>query len=210
MIKITILTLFCNILAVSESDEIKVVIERDVPVRMRDGTILRVDVHRPDRGGPYPVLVRQGPLGKSGKFSKFVEAGYIVVSQDMRGHGESEGARKSIFTPRELTHDAEDGYDTIEWAAKLPNADGRVGTFGYSYEALLQWRLAPLRPPSLAAMSARSIMAHFDNEHGAFRPWWLGFSVSNARIMRDRADRPGVHTKNEAVRLWDEEEKDKM
>ena len=74
-----------------------------------------------------------------------------------------------------MTHDAEDGYDTVEWAAKLPNSDGKVGTFGMSYRAQLQWRLAPLRPPSLVAMSACSAMAHFDNEHGAFRPLSLCF-----------------------------------
>jgi len=55
--KLTLLTLLCSALAGSEAEELKVKIERNVPVPMRDGTILRADVYRPDGGGPYPVLV---------------------------------------------------------------------------------------------------------------------------------------------------------
>jgi len=193
----------------AEAEELGIIIERNVPVPMRDGVILRADVHRPDRGGPYPVLVQRTPYGKSRNFDKFVKAGYIVVSQDIRGRYESEGTFKSYFTARELTHDAEDGYDTVEWAAKLPNSDGKVGTFGMSYRAQLQWRLAPLRPPSLVAMSACSAMAHFDNEHGAFRPLFLCFVNLLAADMRHRANRPGVHTNREASILWNQGESEK-
>jgi predicted acyl esterase len=49
---IILATSFCSVSVGSEADEIKVIVERNVPVPMRDGTILRADVHRPDRGGP--------------------------------------------------------------------------------------------------------------------------------------------------------------
>jgi putative CocE/NonD family hydrolase len=209
MIKLTILTLFCSIVAGSQAEELKVIVERNVPVPMRDGTILRADVHRPDRGGPYPVLVRRTRNDKYKEFNMFVTAGYIVVNQDVRGCFRSEGTFRGIFTPREMTHDAEDGYDTVEWAARLPNSTGKVGTFGTSYEAYVQWRLAPLRPPSLMAMSACSIMAHFDNEHGAFRPLLLDFYNLLSPEMRRRADRPGVHTRTEASVLWAQGESEK-
>src|SRR4030042_1422317 len=126
-------------------EELDVVIERNVPVPMRDGTILRADVHRPDRGGPYPVLVQRTPYGKGRDFSRFVKAGYIVVSQDARGRYDSEGQFDSFWTFR--THEAEDGYDTVEWAAQLRGSTGKVGTFGTSWPANLQWRLASLDPP---------------------------------------------------------------
>ena len=209
MFKVTILTVFCNILVGANAGELGVKIEWNVPVPMRDGTILRADVHRPDRGGPYPVLVQRTPYGKGGSFNRFVKAGYIVVSQDIRGRHKSEGKYKSYFTPRQSTQDAEDGYDTIEWASRLPDSNGKVGTFGNSYEALLQWRLAPLRPPSLMAMSACTIMAHFDNEQGAFRPMFLDFMIDHAPDMRRRANRPGVHTIQEALRLWTTGESEK-
>ena len=63
-------TLCCSaaVSAAAESSGVKV--ERNVPVRMRDGIVLRADVHRPDRGGPYPVLVRRTPYDKDGSFNK--------------------------------------------------------------------------------------------------------------------------------------------
>ena len=144
--KILLVTSLCSILAGSETEELGVKIERNVPVPMRDGTILRADVHRPDHGGPYPVLVQRTPYGKDRRnFDRFVKAGYIIVCQDVRGRYESEGKFESIG--RFNTHDAEDGYDTVEWAAKLPRSTGKVGTFGASWNAFLQWRLAPLRSP---------------------------------------------------------------
>jgi putative CocE/NonD family hydrolase len=190
----------------TEAGQLGVKIERDVPVKMRDGVILRADVYRPDRGGAYPVLVHRTPYGK-GSFEGFlfVKAGYIVVSQDARGRYASEGRSESMY--RFTTHDAEDGYDTVEWAAKLPGSTGKVGTFGVSYDACLQWRLAPLRPPSLAVMAARSIPAQiWYGEGSTLRPgfrlgWWAGMATD----MRRKANQPGIHTAQEHYILWQEE-----
>lgn len=193
-------------LSAAEEQPLGVVVELDVPVPMRDGTILRADVWRPDRGGPYPVLVWRTPYGKQGKkFNRHVEAGYIVVCQDARGRYASDGQFESFV--RSKTHDGVDGYDTVEWAARLPNSTGKVATFGSSYPAFLQWRLAPLRPPSLVAMSAQTIPArHSDLEGpGAIRPgrrlWW--WTATMAPDLRRRAGRPGTHTRDEAKLLWD-------
>ncbi|MFH1922619.1 MAG: CocE/NonD family hydrolase [Planctomycetota bacterium] len=187
----TILSICCTLLIAPEAAELGVSVERNVPAEMRDGTILRADVHRPDRGGPYPVLVMRTPYGKGGKFDRFVKAGYIVVAQDARGRYASDGKWESFL--RFETHDAEDGYDTVEWAAKLPGSTGKVGTFGASYNAFMQWRLAPLRPPSLVAMSALSILGRYTDLEGpgTIRPgrrlqWWM-FSMSPD--MRKRSGR---------------------
>jgi len=197
-------------LAGAEAEELGVIIERNVPLPMRDGTILRADVHRPDRGGPYPVLVRRTPYGKDGDFNRFVKAGYIVVSQDVRGRYESDGKYES--GRRFNTHDAEDGYDTVEWAAKLPGSTGKVGTFGTSALAFMQWRLAPLRPSSLVAMSACSAPARIEEDvgEGTLRPrrLWGGVTI-NSPESRRRANSPGVHVRWEALRLWDEGESEK-
>jgi putative CocE/NonD family hydrolase len=191
-------------LAGAEAEELGVIIERNVPVPMRDGTILRADVHRPDRGGPYPVLVQRTQYGKSGNFGRFVKAGYIVVSQDVRGRYESEGQYESSFAP--FVYDAEDGYDTVEWAARLPRSNGKVGTFGASDLGGRQWTLAPLRPPSLTAMSANcSIARNTDITQGTFPPFWLGAEQQQSPETRRRANRPGVHTVWEARRLWKED-----
>jgi putative CocE/NonD family hydrolase len=189
----------------SSSDE-AVQVERDVPVRMRDGVVLRTDVYRPAEGGPYPVLVVRTPYNKKG-FNPVsrVRAGYIVVCQDVRGRYTSDGAFESLVRPR--THDAADGYDTVEWAARLPGSTGKVGTFGASNDAFLQWRLAALRPPSLVAMSAQSIPARYTDLEGpgTIRPgrrlmWWATMISPD---LRRRAGRPGTHTPAEARALWD-------
>jgi len=209
MVKVTILTLLCSILVGLEAKELGVKIERNVPVPMRDGTILRADVHRPDRVGPYPVLVQRTQYGKSRNFDRFVKAGYIVVSQDVRGRYKSEGKFESNV--RFKTHDAEDGYDTVEWAAKIPCSNGKVGTFGCSYLGFVQLRLAPLRPPSLLAMSASGIDARYYLQEigaipgGALRLWVKTLTPD----MRRRANRPGVHTEWEATKLWREGESEK-
>jgi len=199
---IVLLASLSSVRAGSEAEEIKVIVERNVPVPMRDGTILRADVHRPDRGGPYPVLVRRTPYGKDGDFDQFVKAGHIVVSQDVRGRYESEGRFESFY--RLKTHDSEDGYDTIEWAARLSGSNGNVGTFGVSYGGFLQWRLAPLRPPSLKAISPcgippRHYLQEMGAEIGAMMSWW---AINMAPEMRRRANRPGVHTVWEMENLW--------
>ncbi|MBM3877970.1 MAG: CocE/NonD family hydrolase [Verrucomicrobia bacterium] len=180
-------------------------VERDVAVPMRDGVVLRADVFRPGEGGPFPVLVTRTPYGKQGKkFDAFVKAGYIVVSQDARGRYASGGKWESFY--REHTHDAEDGFDTVEWAAKLPGSNGKAGTFGISYDAFLQWRLAALRPPSLVAMSAHSIPSSLTalEGPGTIRPGrrlnW--FYAGMSPDMRLRSGAEGVKSKGEAAKLW--------
>src|SRR6266850_3710354 len=161
-------------------DNPEVIVERDVPVPMRDGTTLRANIFRPRQGGPFPVLVMRTPYSKPPKVDEqLVQAGFIVVTQDARGRYASEGQYESFV--REQTHDGSDGFDTVEWAAKLPNSTGKVGMFGTSYNAFLQWRAAAERPPSLAAMAAFSIPAKYTDLEGpgTIRPgrrlkWWQG------------------------------------
>ena len=181
--------------------------ERNVAVRMRDGVVLRADIYRPDKPGPHPVLVLRTPYNKDGsKADPYVKAGYIVVRQDARGRYSSSGKWESFY--RLDTHDATDGFDTVEWAAKLPGSNGKVGTFGASYNAFLQWRLAPLRPPSLVAMAAESIPPRMTQVEGpgTMRPGrrlnW--FCCGMTPDMRLRSGAPGPKTKAEAARLWKE------
>ncbi len=200
-----VIALNCLVLLAADSPELKVIAEQDVAVPMRDGVVLRANVFRPDRGGPYPVLVMRTPYGKrSGGVDRYVKAGYIVVSQDARGRYASDGQWESFL--RFETHDGEDGYDTVEWAAKLPGSTGKVGTFGASYNAFLQWRLAPLRPPSLVAMAAFSIPARYTDLEGpgTIRPgrrlhWWV---ANMAPDMRRKTNRPGIQSNGEMRKLW--------
>ena len=132
-----------------------VLVERDVECRVRDGTVLRADVYRPAAGGDRPVLLQRSPYDKQVAQSDvayphpawYAAHGYIVVAQDVRGRWRSEGD----FYP--FLHEAEDGWDTIEWAAQLPGCDGRVAMYGFSYSGATQLLAAAGGPPSLAAVS---------------------------------------------------------
>ena len=190
-------------------------LEENVPVPMRDGTILRADVYRPDAPGEYPVLLCRTPYDKSEQsFGEGHAArGYIVVVQDVRGRYASDGEFRPGFYRADV-FDAEDGYDTVEWAARLPGSTGRVGTYGNSYNGWTQWALAPTRPPSLRTMYASGIAANLlDRElSGVLRLgrvlWW---SVNTlAPDQRRRAgDSSGPTTKEEADIIWHERDRAK-
>ncbi len=134
-------------------------------VPMRDGVKLATDVFRPDAPGRFPVLVTRGPYGKDGYVNNpdhsiwfFSQNGYVVVSQDCRARFESEGDN---YDP--LFQEVQDGYDTVEWAARQSWSNGRVGTTGQSYLGATQYTLAtsdPL-PPHLQVMAPVSASADF-------------------------------------------------
>jgi putative CocE/NonD family hydrolase len=132
----------------------EVTIQTDVPAQMRDGTTLMSNVYRPANGGPYPVLLARMPYGKDLPFNstyldpvRAARRGYIVAIQDVRGRYASEGK----FTP--FAREFEDGYDSVEWAAKLPGSSGSVGMIGLSYLGKTQWHAAVMQPPSLKSMA---------------------------------------------------------
>src|SRR5579885_421674 len=71
-----------------------VVIEHNVPVRMRDGVTLRADIYRPDAPGKFPVLLERTPYNKANEIETGYLAarrGYVTVIEDCRGRYASEG-----------------------------------------------------------------------------------------------------------------------
>jgi putative CocE/NonD family hydrolase len=141
----------------------KVISEKDVPMKTRDGVTLHADVVRPDAPGRFPVLLARTPYNKKGNDDPngptylFAKYGYISVTQDCRGRFQSEGEYNTIF------QEIEDGYDAVEWAARLPWSNGRVGTTGQSYLGLTQYMIAcndPM-PPSLQAMAPVSASSDY-------------------------------------------------
>jgi putative CocE/NonD family hydrolase len=127
----------------------QVVVESGVRVKMRDGVSLVADVYRPKGEGKYPVLLERTPYDRKDESSMAYELsghGYVVVLQDTRGRYESGGE----FYP--FRDESQDGFDTVEWAAKLDHADGKVGMFGGSYVGATQMLAAMARPPHLVAI----------------------------------------------------------
>src|SRR5579885_2812106 len=126
-----------------------VVIEHNVPVRMRVGVTLRADIYRPDAPGKFPVLLERTPYNKANEIETGYLAarrGYVKVIEDCRGRYASEG---EWYT---FKHESQDGYDTVEWAASLPSSNGKVGMFGGSYVGATQMLTAIAHPPHLAGI----------------------------------------------------------
>jgi putative CocE/NonD family hydrolase len=147
-----VLALVCgDVLAIRPTAPDGMLHEENVAIPMRDGVQLRADILRPATGR-FATLVYRTPYGKGEAltayttFTRAVERGYAVVVQDVRGRYDSDGE----FRPYE--HEGRDGYDTIEWAARQPWSNGRVGTFGLSYPGAVQWLAAVEGPPHLEAM----------------------------------------------------------
>ena len=141
----------------------KVVAEKNLAMRTRDGVTLYADVYRPDVPGRFPVLVMRTPYDKSQELALnekdfFPPRGYVLVVQDTRGRFSSEGD----FDP--FVQEAADGYDTIEWAAGLPWSNGKVGIVGQSYLGLVQYYAQTQAPPHLiASCPVSGPVTYFEN-----------------------------------------------
>jgi len=189
----------------------KVILERNLECKMRDGIVLRADAYLPDAAGKFPLLLCRTPYSKERDQDveighKMAERGYVVVILDVRGRFASDGEFKPGFYSADHC-DREDGYDTVEWAASLPWTTGKVGTFGNSYNGWTQWELADTRPPHLVCMFATGIAANLlDRElGGVLRLGRVLFWTINT-LSPDERRRAGVKwgpkTVAEAEELW--------
>lgn len=133
-----------------------VAVRLDVPVPMRDGVVLRANVYRPGGPGRWPTLLVRTPYGKDDHDHavwsgldplQTARRGFVVVVQDTRGRFASGG----VFEP--FRFEGQDGFDSVEWAASLPESTGRVGMFSASYCGNVQWLAAAQHPPSLQAIA---------------------------------------------------------
>jgi putative CocE/NonD family hydrolase len=134
---------------------VNIVIEKGVPVKMRDGVALATDIYRPDTREACPTLVTRLPYNKElNQLLNFgfdvlrgVQAGYVIVAQDTRGRYASEGEFNPFFD------EGRDGADTIAWAAGQPWSTGAVGMIGGSYFGATQWTAATQAPEALKAIA---------------------------------------------------------
>ena len=164
-------------------------------LQTRDGKRLDADVYYPDAEGPWPVLLMRQPYGRAiastvvyAHPTWYAAHGYIVVIQDVRGRGTSEGDFH-LFA-----HEVEDGYDTIQWAAQLPGSNGRVGMYGFSYQGMTQLYAAQARPSALKALAPAMVgydlYQDWAYENGALRlqaglGWAIQLAAETARLKRD-------------------------
>jgi hypothetical protein len=166
----------------------RVKVETGVTAKMRDGVALTADVYRPASEGRFPALLRRTPYDRRNEAPSALDlasAGYVVIVQDVRGRYGSEGD----FEP--FRHEAQDGYDSVEWAAGLPYSDGRVGMFGGSYVGATQMLAAMAKPPHLVAIAptvtASEYYEGWTYQGGALMQWFTSSWASLLAI--DTLDR---------------------
>ena len=179
-------------------------------MRCRDGTRLISRLwHPPAVGGPAPVLLMRQPYGRAIASTVtyappqwYASQGFLVVVQDVRGRGGSEGSFAGF------AQEARDGADAVRWARQLPEGNGRLGMYGFSYQGLTQLlndggpdaydpsevasavaggELDPLPDCVAPAMCGLDERQHWASEGGAH--WWglgLGWALQLAAQERAR------------------------
>ena len=171
-------------------------------MRCRDGTGLISRIWIPRGDGPWPALLMRQPYGRAiastvtyAHPSWYAQHGFVVVVQDVRGRGESEGHFQGF------AQEAPDGADAVRWVRQLPSCNGRVGTYGFSYQGLSQLLndasvgeggssgsdgLPDCLAPAMAGLDERT---HWASEGGAH--WWalgLGWGL---QLAAQRCQRQG-------------------
>jgi putative CocE/NonD family hydrolase len=153
---------------VSQPRDHKLIVEKDVQIPMRDGTLLYADIFRPDTAEKVPAIMNISvyqkdklwvpPADLEEEANPYMNwetvnplwwcpRDYACVRMDARGAGRSPGKSEPSSNQEAL-----DFYDAVEWIAKREWCSGNIGTCGISYHAASQWRLANLQPPSLKAI----------------------------------------------------------
>lgn len=156
---------------------------------MRDGVHLAADVYLPKKDGPVPVVLVRTPYGKSNDiepYYRFVQRGYGVVIQDVRGREDSEGEWLPLY------YEVEDGDDTLDWIAGQPWCNGNISMTGGSYLGYVQWAAAASGNPHLKALlssvCAGSPFVDGPRRGGCFNSGMLAwaFAVSGQRMDAEK------------------------
>jgi uncharacterized protein len=171
--------------------------KQTLSMETRDGVRLDADLYYPPEAGEFPVLLMRQPYGRAiastvvyAHPTWYAAQGYIVVVQDVRGRGSSEG-EFDLFA-----HEINDGFDTVNWAANLPHSTGQVGMYGFSYQGMTQLYAAAAQPAALKtlcpSMIGYDLYQDWAYEGGAFcyqlnLAWAIQLAAETARRQGDTA-----------------------
>jgi putative CocE/NonD family hydrolase len=169
-------------------------------MRCPDGIHLASRLWRPDGEGPWPVLLMRQPYGRAIASTVtyahpcwYASHGFLVVVQDVRGCGDSEGDFGGFV------QEGSDGATAVRWARRLEGSNGRVGCYGFSYQGLSQLLIAkdaageglddPLPDCLAPAMCGLDERLHWASEGGAH--WWSQGVGWGLQLAAERCRRRG-------------------
>jgi uncharacterized protein len=139
---------------VAEDDDRRYTVDSAVLIKSSGGTSIAAVVARPKGPSePLPTLL-EATIDDSRNFAKECAAhGYVGVVAYTRG------TRKNPRSVVPYQHDGEDARAVIDWIAKQPWSDGRVGMYGDGYSAFTSWAAATRLPPALKAIATSASTA---------------------------------------------------
>ena len=152
--------------------------------------------------GKFPVILERTPYGKDNDVyyaNHWVEKGYVVILQDVRGRFNSEG------TWQFFRDDINDGYDTTQWIGSQPWSNCAIGTVGASYPGGTRRALALSNALCLKAMIpgyATSDAGRVGLRHnGAFELRWMNWIFN---LFEPEGDRDGARNKEVIAKLGEQ------
>jgi hypothetical protein len=201
-----------------DADYPATVSETGQTLTLRDGVRLSVNVMYPAGAdgvrvpGRFPVILTQTGYNKSVPVFRtsnpyFVQRGYIHVSVDVRGTGQSEGDWEAFSETEQA-----DYSEVLDWVIAQPWSDGRIGTWGASFAAITQLFTAARQHPAHKAVFAivpmgdayRDIVFTGGQINAGFIPLWMGIVTAMGLIPADpSAMSAGVLTQHIVSALTD-------
>tara|TARA_Y100001968_G_C19407390_1_gene744433 strand:- start:309 stop:1934 length:1626 start_codon:yes stop_codon:yes gene_type:complete len=158
----------------NKKELIESTIYRDQILETSDKVELVSRIWSPEAGGPWPALLMRQPYGREIAStityphpSWWARNGYLVIVQDVRGQGNSGGEFQGF------KQEASDTSATHKWVRSLKECNGRLGTFGFSYQGFTQLIASPETPPPdclAPAMTGLNERDHWCCDGNAF--WW--------------------------------------
>jgi putative CocE/NonD family hydrolase len=148
-------------------------------VRMSDGTDIAVDVFVPERskGQRVPTIMSLTRYWRAFDFTKpipneaeapgikpYLDAGYALVTVDVRGTGASFGVSDGPWSAKEVG----DYAQLVDWVVQQPWSNGRAGAMGDSYLGSTAALLSAVDHPAVKAVVPRFF--EFDPYLSASRP----------------------------------------
>jgi uncharacterized protein len=132
----------------AEEDHRRYTVDSQVVIKTRDGASIAAVMVRPtSASAPLPTLL-EFTIYDSLKYARECAAhGYVGIVAYARGVHGSPGQ----VVPYQ--HDGEDARAVIDWIAKQPWSDGRVGMYGDGYAGFAAWAAANRLPPALKAIA---------------------------------------------------------
>jgi len=164
----------------------------DKSLVLRDGVRLTSRIWLPIGIGPWPALLMRQPYGREiastitySHPEWWASKGYMVIIQDVRGIGSSEG----VFNG--FKQEARDTSETHAWVRSLNECNGKLGLYGFSYQGFTQLtgELNSKPPDCLSpAMTGLNIKEHWCSDGGAY--WWhnniaWGLQIAALKMKRE-------------------------